>query len=127
MVGSFYPIRRQFSLLDSSYFTNRALCYLNLKKWDQAGQDCRRALDLDKKNIKANYFLGKALFALGKYDEAIKVLTRANEYAFNNKLSYGDEITQMLRQSRRERFRIEEVSNCISFQVNEYLHCRIRE
>lgn len=43
---------------DPSYFTNRALCYLNLKKWNQAEDDCRKALELDKKNIKVilNFF-----------------------------------------------------------------------
>lgn len=39
---------------DPSYFTNRALCHLNLKKWNQAEDDCRKALELDKKNIKVH-------------------------------------------------------------------------
>lgn len=38
----------------------------------------------------------------------MKLLTRANDYALNQKLSYGDEITSLLRTARRERFRIEE-------------------
>lgn len=37
---------------DPSFFTNRALCCLNLKKWEQTADDCRKALDLDRKNIK---------------------------------------------------------------------------
>ncbi|KAI1724410.1 u-box domain-containing protein [Ditylenchus destructor] len=93
---------------DPSYFTNRALCYLNLKKWDQAAGDCRKALDLDKKNIKANYFLGKTCLMLGDYDEAIKMLARANDFAMSQKLCFGDEITQMMRNARREKFRLEE-------------------
>lgn len=45
---------------------------------------------------------------MGNYDEAIKLLTRAQEYAYTHKISYGDEITMALRMARRERFRIEE-------------------
>jgi STIP1 family protein 1 len=93
---------------DPTYFTNRALCYLQTKKWDQAETDCRRALELDQKNIKANYFLGKICIQHGRHDEAIKALTRATEFASNQKASYGDDITNMLRQARRERFKIDE-------------------
>lgn len=45
---------------------------------------------------------------MAQYDEAIKLLTRAHEYAYNQKISYGDEITLALRMARRERFRIDE-------------------
>lgn len=45
---------------------------------------------------------------MGQYDEAIKVLTRANEYALSQKLSFGDEIFQMLRTARSEKFRTDE-------------------
>jgi len=30
------------------YFTNRALCYIRLKKFDEAITDCKRALEIDK-------------------------------------------------------------------------------
>ncbi|KAE9550396.1 hypothetical protein FO519_006385 [Halicephalobus sp. NKZ332] len=93
---------------EATYFTNRALCHLQLKHWEDAESDCRRALELDSKNVKANYLLGKVCTHFGYYDEAIKVLTRANEYALNQKISFGDDITLMLRQARRERFKIEE-------------------
>jgi STIP1 family protein 1 len=89
-------------------FFSRALCYLQMKKLDKAEQDCRRALELDQKNIKANYFLGKILNIHGRHDEAIKALTRAIEFASNQKVSFGDEITNMLRQALRDRFKIEE-------------------
>uniref|UniRef100_A0A914L6I3 E3 ubiquitin-protein ligase CHIP n=1 Tax=Meloidogyne incognita TaxID=6306 RepID=A0A914L6I3_MELIC len=93
---------------EPTYFTNRALCNLNLQRWESAAEDCRRALDLDRKNIKANYYLGKVYMQLGQYDEAAKVLTRAHEYEIKQRHSYGDEITQLLRQAKREKFRKEE-------------------
>lgn len=58
--------------------------------------------------FQANYFLGKVAFHNNNYDDAIKLLTRAHEVAYNQKLAFGDEITNMLRQARREKFRIDE-------------------
>jgi Flp pilus assembly protein TadD len=40
-----------------------------LKKWESAAEDCRKALELDRKNIKANYYLGKVFVQLGQFDE----------------------------------------------------------
>ena len=57
-------------------FTNRALCYLKLKKWDQASTDCRHALELDNNIVKGYYFLGQALFEQQAYDESIKYLQK---------------------------------------------------
>lgn len=93
---------------EATYFTNRALCHVNLKRWESAIEDCRKALDLDRKNIKANYYLGKVFLQGGQYDEAVKVLTRAHESVLNQRQTYGDEITQLLRLARREKFRQEE-------------------
>ncbi|XP_014663508.1 PREDICTED: E3 ubiquitin-protein ligase CHIP-like [Priapulus caudatus] len=57
-----------------TYFTNRALCFLKLKKWEAACQDCRRALEMDKVLVKGHFFLGEALLELGYYDDAISSL-----------------------------------------------------
>lgn len=61
------------------YFTNRALCYLKLLKWDNACTDCRRALDMDPNIVKGHFFLGQALFEIGNLDEAIKHLQRGRK------------------------------------------------
>lgn len=58
------------------YFTNRALCYLKLLKWEQACTDCRRALDMDPNMVKGHFFLGQALLETDNYDESIKHLQR---------------------------------------------------
>lgn len=72
----------------ATYFTNRALCHLKLKRWEQSCQDCRRALDMDSDLIKGHFFLGQSLLELEYYDEAIKHLQRgiflANPWSFYN-------------------------------------------
>jgi STIP1 family protein 1 len=59
-----------------TYFTNRALCYLKLRSWELASQDCQRALELDRTSVKGHFFLGQALVELALYDEAITHLMK---------------------------------------------------
>ena len=42
---------------EPAYFTNRALCYMSVKKWAAAADDCRRALELDMRHVKVRSFL----------------------------------------------------------------------
>ncbi|KAK6014359.1 tetratricopeptide repeat protein [Ostertagia ostertagi] len=92
----------------STYFTNRALCYMNLKAWSKAAEDCSKAAFLDRNNVKAYYFGGRAAIQLGNYNEAIRLITKAKELASSQKMNFGDEIHAQMRLARREKFRVEE-------------------
>ncbi|KAK7573817.1 hypothetical protein V9T40_011008 [Parthenolecanium corni] len=91
-----------------TYFTNRALCYLKLKRWEQTCQDCKRALDIDSNHVKGHFFLGSALLELESYDEAIKHLQRANDLAREQKQNFGDDIASQIRLARKKRWNIQE-------------------
>ncbi|NWW72286.1 TOM34 protein, partial [Climacteris rufus] len=52
-------------------YTNRALCYLALKQYKAAAQDCTEALKLDPKNVKALYRRAQALKELKDYKSSI--------------------------------------------------------
>ncbi|XP_043218799.1 E3 ubiquitin-protein ligase CHIP-like [Amphibalanus amphitrite] len=92
------------------YFTNRALCYLKLQKWELACADCRRALDpsMDPSNVKGHFFLGQALFELNLYDESIKHLQRAHDLAREQMQYFGDDIAGQLRLVRKKRWSTQE-------------------
>ena len=45
----------------SVYYSNRARCYSLLEQWEKAVADCRKAVELDSKNIKGYYLLGQAI------------------------------------------------------------------
>lgn len=60
----------------STYYTNRALCYLKLKRWSEAINDCKRALELDGNAVKAHYFLGEAYMEQNMFDESIQYLLK---------------------------------------------------
>jgi len=91
-----------------TYFTNRALCHLKMKRWDSSCQDCRRALDMDSTLVKGHFFLGQALLEMDNYDEAIKHLQRANDLAKEQKLNFGDDIASQLRAARKKRWNVQE-------------------
>jgi tetratricopeptide (TPR) repeat protein len=44
------------------YYTNRALCYLNQKRWPQAISDSKLALEKDPSLVKGHFYLGKNLY-----------------------------------------------------------------
>lgn len=90
------------------YYTNRALCYLNQKRWPQAIQDSKMALEKEPNLVKGHFYLGKALLERDSLDEAIKHLQRANDLAKEQKLNFGDDIAIQLRIARKKRWNIQE-------------------
>ncbi|XP_077288834.1 STIP1 homology and U-box containing protein 1 [Arctopsyche grandis] len=110
------------------YFTNRALCYLKMKKWDSSCQDCRRALDIDANQVKGHFFLGQALLELELYDESIKHLHRAVDLAKEQKLNFGDDITAQLRIARKKRWTVQEEKRIAQeIELQAYLNKLINE
>jgi STIP1 family protein 1 len=92
----------------STFYTNRALCYLKLRQWDIACQDCHRAIDNDPHSIKAHFFLGQALYELDLHDEAIASLLRALDLSKDQRQNFGDDITGMLRMAKKKKWCSEE-------------------
>jgi len=90
------------------YYTNRALCYLNQKRWQQAIQDARHALERDPSLVKGHFYLGKALLEKDSLDESIKHLQRANDLAREQKQNFGDDIAVQLRMARKKRWNLQE-------------------
>ncbi|OQV23768.1 STIP1-like proteiny and U box-containing protein 1 [Hypsibius exemplaris] len=111
-----------------TFYTNRALCYLRLQRWDLVCKDCSTAIERDPNCLKAYYFMGVAFTEKGNHDEAINLLQKANDLAMKQRQSYGDEITSMIRLCRKRRWNRQEekrISQEIDLQV--YLHRLIEE
>ncbi|XP_054744054.1 E3 ubiquitin-protein ligase CHIP isoform X1 [Anastrepha obliqua] len=113
---------------NATYFTNRALCYLKLKRWELSCQDCRRALDLDTNLLKAHFFLGQCLIEMEFYDEAIKHLQRAFDLSKEQKQNFGDDITSQLRLARKKRWSLlEEKRICQEIELQTYVNRLLKE
>ncbi|XP_075384822.1 mitochondrial import receptor subunit TOM34 [Tenrec ecaudatus] len=61
--------------LEPATYTNRALCYLALKRHTEAVQDCTDALQLDGSNVKAFYRRAQAYKALKDYKASLADLS----------------------------------------------------
>ncbi|XP_031560170.1 E3 ubiquitin-protein ligase CHIP-like [Actinia tenebrosa] len=106
-----------------TYFTNRALCHLKLKKWNQAILDSRQALDLDGNLVKAHFFLGQALLEQECYDESIAALKRAFDLAKEQKLNFGDDIASAYRMAKKRRFAVAEEKRILQeVELQKYLN-----
>ncbi|XP_033098597.1 E3 ubiquitin-protein ligase CHIP-like isoform X2 [Anneissia japonica] len=104
-------------------FTNRALCYVKLKKWAEAAKDCRQAIEMDQTLVKGHFFLGQALLEKGMYDEAITSLKKACDLAKDQKLNYGDDITSALRCAKKKRWNfLEEKRIQQDIELQSYLN-----
>ncbi|KAM1398404.1 hypothetical protein ACFX2I_015861 [Malus domestica] len=68
----FYSEAIKLSGNNATYYSNRAQAYLEVGSFIQAEADCTKAINLDKKNVKAYFRRGTAREMLGYYKEAIE-------------------------------------------------------
>ncbi|XP_037887534.1 RNA polymerase II-associated protein 3 [Glossina fuscipes] len=61
--------------MDAIFFTNRALCYLKLERYDECIEDCDHAIGLDNLAVKAYYRRMSAHESLGNNMDALKDCT----------------------------------------------------
>ena len=83
-------------------YTNRALCFLKLKKDASASSDCTTAIKLDAKNVKAYYRRAQASKNLKKYVEAEKDLKKVLEIEPLNKPA-ASELSEVQKLTRTKR------------------------
>ncbi|XP_002169066.2 E3 ubiquitin-protein ligase CHIP isoform X1 [Hydra vulgaris] len=111
-----------------SYYTNRALCYLKLKKWKLAIADSQHAIDIDPKNVKAHFFIGQAYMENNSFDEAITNFQIAYDLAKEQKLNFGDDIASSLRAAKKKRWSLlEEKRIQEEIELQSYLQRLILE
>ncbi|KAM0041338.1 putative tetratricopeptide-like helical domain superfamily [Helianthus debilis subsp. tardiflorus] len=68
----FYSDAIKLNSTTATYFSNRAAAYLEVGSFIQAEADCTKAIDIDKKNVKAYVRRGTAREMLGYYKKAIE-------------------------------------------------------
>ncbi|RHZ80485.1 hypothetical protein Glove_135g22 [Diversispora epigaea] len=90
------------------YYTNRALCYLKLKKHDNVIADCEEAINRDENSVKGHYMLGQALTEKGEFKSSISNLQKAYELSLLENASFSAEIVQALLNARKKNWEIEE-------------------
>lgn len=86
------------------YYTNRALCYSKIEKYDQVITDCRKAIELDPSSVKAYYLIGQALIEKKQHTEALNKLKTGYELAIQQKVKYVNDIIQALLVARKRKW-----------------------
>ncbi|RIA95290.1 STIP1 homology and U box-containing protein 1-like protein [Glomus cerebriforme] len=92
------------------YYTNRALCYLKLGKYDNVISDCNLAIGIDTKSVKGHYMLGQALTEKANFDSAVSHLQIAYELSITDKVTkvnFSGEIIQALLSARKKKWESE--------------------
>lgn len=102
-------------------YTNRALCYIKLKKYSSALKDCQDALKIDKNNIKAYLRSAECLEHMKQYDSAIEQVDTALQIEPNN--PYVQKAAKQLEKYRQSngkstRLKIDNVSNSSKSEVD---------
>jgi len=64
---------------DPAFYSNRAACYLKIKKYNNCISDCKRLLTLDPKFAKGYVRKGQGEMAIGKVEDAVQSFRKANE------------------------------------------------
>ena len=75
---------------EPAYFTNRAIAYLKIDKFDEAKGDCQQALNINPNFAKAYNRLSKCLIALGDLTAASISLQKSIELDPKNEINKRD-------------------------------------
>ncbi|CAG8461639.1 15131_t:CDS:1 [Funneliformis caledonium] len=89
------------------YYTNRALCYLKLNKYDNVISDCETAISIDANSVKGHYMIGQALTEKEEFGLAISHLQKAYDHAIIDKVAFSAEIIQALLNARKKKWEVE--------------------
>ncbi|KAG4094926.1 hypothetical protein H8356DRAFT_1045606 [Neocallimastix lanati (nom. inval.)] len=93
------------------YYTNRALCNIRLRKFEEAIYDCKKAIDIDKNSLKGNYLLGQAIIesssSPARLNEAIKVLRIAYDQSIRLRKDDSNEIAKVILKARKKKYEVE--------------------
>jgi tetratricopeptide (TPR) repeat protein len=60
-------------------FTNLVVCKTKLQEWQSVTLISDQIMEMDKDNVKALYFRGKAFKELGQFDKSLEALNRLIE------------------------------------------------
>jgi len=106
----------------STLYSNKAMCYFLLKKFEQALEEIAQALKHNKLNIKAWFYKGQSHYELKQFKNSVEALKRAGKIAEEQNLNVADDIGCLLRQAQRAKFESDEKKRIENLQcIKNYL------
>jgi tetratricopeptide (TPR) repeat protein len=88
---------------DKTFFSNRAFCYLKLKKYQMCIMDCSKAIELEPNFAKAWGRRGEAELALGQIAQSISDFAKAHDIEpANQTLRKGIEEAELMKSYEKD-------------------------
>lgn len=91
---------------NQAYFTNRALCRLRLKRYEEALTDCQKAIELAPDSMKAFFYKGQSLLALDRPNEALSACKTAYQLALKQKSPSASNISAIVLEAKKRRWEL---------------------
>lgn len=82
-------------------FTNRAITRIKLESWDACIDDCIKAVELERSNMKAYYYLAQAQLALNHPNEALSSALTAYEKCLETWSSSTQAVSGLVLQAKK--------------------------
>lgn len=89
---------------ESKFFTNRAMARLKLQSWDACIDDCIKAIELEKNNMKGYYYLAQAQLALHHPNEALSSALTAYHECLKIGSSSTGAVSALVLQAKKEKW-----------------------
>ncbi len=99
-LGIYDEDKKELNAFNLSALLNLSLCYWKLKDWVQMKQFAKKAIDIDRKNVKAIYRLALAESAQLNYEEALAILDQHKDLNADELVSLRAETATKLKEFR---------------------------
>ena len=98
------PISIQKDPSNPKIFTNRAIARIKLQSWDACIDDCIKAIELEKGNMKGYYYLAQAQLALNHPNEALTSALTAYEKCLETFSSSTQAVSNLVLQAKKQKW-----------------------
>lgn len=93
---------------NAKFFTNRAMTRIRLEAWDGCIDDCIKAIELEKNNMKAYFYLAQAQLALRHPNEAYTSALTAYEECIKTSNSSAGSVSALVLQAKKQKWEVRE-------------------
>ena len=94
--------------LNAKFFTNRAMTRIKLEAWDGCIDDCIKAIELEKNNMKAYFYLAQAQLALRHPNEAYTSALTAYDECIKTSSSSAGSVSALVLQAKKQKWEVRE-------------------
>lgn len=93
---------------ESKFFTNRAMTRIKLQSWDACIDDCIKAIELERDNMKGYFYLAQAQLALHHPNEALSSAVTAYQECLKTGSSSTAKVSELVLQAKKEKWEAKE-------------------